>query len=73
MRALPQQHCRQTTDHPAHSYTNRDTWRPTADALTHRCPGRHTPSKYRAPATVPVIPVDPFAGIAGAADDSEVW
>lgn len=40
---------------------------------TYRCPGRHTPSNYRAPHASPSVPGDPFAGIPGAQDDSEVW
>lgn len=64
-RLLPQHHCRQTTDHSAHT-----VW-PSGPALTphYRCPGRYTPSNYRAPRPSPSVPSDPFFGI----DDNEEY
>jgi len=67
-RTLPQQHCRNLTDHPTHT-----VW-PTAETVTvkpYRCPGRYTPSNHRAPHASPAVPTDPFAGIPGADDDEE--
>ncbi len=56
-RSLPQKHCRDLTDHPAHDHGwNGASW-------NHRCPGRHTPSAHRAPHPSPAVPSDPFAGI----------
>lgn len=90
-RLLPQAHCSDVTDHPAHKWD--DGWqgwldghrtrvyrgRASADAALRRydidsatpveklCPGRHTPSNYRAPRPSPSVPSDPFFGI----DDNE--
>lgn len=57
---IPQQHCRQTTDHPAHTHI--DGGAMMLDGLL-RCPGRYTPSAHRAPDPSPAQPSDPFAGI----------
>lgn len=58
---LPQKHCTDTADHPAHDYW----WPRRADTnrLRKHCPGRHTPSNHRAPHATPAVPADPFAGI----------
>lgn len=59
--ALPQKHCSDVTDHPAHPhFTFRDKM-PHATMML--CPGRHTPSLHRAPHPSPAAPSDPFAGI----------
>lgn len=57
--SLPQQHCRNITDHPAHNW---DGTKGPHQSLV-RCPGRHTPANYRAPHAEPSQPDDPFAGI----------
>ncbi len=57
MRTFPQPHCRRQDDHVAHEWGwNGASW-------DHRCPGRHTPSRYAAPKPSPAQPSDPFAGI----------
>lgn len=56
---MPQNYCPDVTDHPAHSWQD-DTSRSVA---YHRCPGRYTPSRYRAPDPSPAVPVDPFSGL----------
>lgn len=67
VRALPQNYCRDLTDHKAHPWPE-DTGRSIAH---HRCPGRYTPSNHRAPHASPAVSEDPFAGIPGADEDEE--
>ena len=66
MRTLPQRHCRNLSDHPAHDETGA-RWDALRGRLIHvriyRCPGRYTPSAHRAPDPSPAQPSDPFAGI----------
>jgi hypothetical protein len=61
-RTLPQHHCPDRTDHSGHPMSSDGR----GNNIGYRCPGRHTPSKYRAPHVSPAVPTDPFAGI----DDS---
>lgn len=57
MRTIPQKHCRNQSDHPAHTHG-------LGGQYGYRyCPGRHTPSRYAAPKPSPAQPSDPFAGI----------
>lgn len=69
MRTIPQKHCTDTTDHVGHGFW----WPRRADPQREwrRCPGRHTPSNYRAPDPSPAQPTDPFAGIAAAYGEEE--
>jgi hypothetical protein len=52
--ALPQRHCRDTEDHPAHEWITRDRY----------CPGRHTGHGFvtNQPIAHP-MDLDPFAGL----------
>lgn len=55
-RLLPQRHCLDVADHPGHTRYH-------GAVPIDRCPGRHTPSNYRAPRPSPSVPTDPFSGI----------
>lgn len=70
-RTLPQRHCRDLTDHPAHNWRPGVSSRWTKHIFTHHCPGRYTPSNYREPDASPAQPKDPFAGIAAAYGEEE--
>ena len=63
-RLLPQRYCADVTDHRPHTKYSEVTGAP-----WYFCPGRYTPSDYRAPASDPATPEDPFAGIPGADED----
>jgi hypothetical protein len=57
---LPQKHCRDLDDHPAHDHRGGSLY----------CPGRFTPTGFTS-GVGPMAPADPFAGIPGTDSDDE--